>query len=126
VNYIDPRLNEETRTARVRIEVSNPGERLKSGMFVEVGFQANSGAATGEELVVSSEAVQRIGDRAVVFLPKEGEPGSFVVRDVELGGVADGYQRVISGLQIGEKVVTKGSFTLKTQLLKSSMEEDEH
>jgi len=126
VNYIDPRLNEETRTARVRIEVSNPGERLKAGMFVEVGFQANSGAATGEELVVSSEAVQRIGDRAVVFLPKEGEPGSFVVRDVELGGVADGYQRVISGLQIGEKVVTKGSFTLKTQLLKSSMEEDEH
>jgi hypothetical protein len=95
-------------------------------MFVEVGFQANSGAGTGEDLVVSSEAVQRIGDRAVVFLPKGGEPGSFVVRDVELGGVADGYQRVISGLQIGEKVVTKGSFTLKTQLLKSSMGEDEH
>lgn len=122
VNYIDPRLNEDTRTARVRIEVANPGERLKSGMFVEVGFQAGAG---GEELMVRSEAVQRIGDRNVVFIPKEEEPGSFEVRDVELGEVADGYQRVLSGLQVGERVVTKGSFTLKTQLLKSSVG-DEH
>jgi len=125
VNYIDPRLNEETRTARVRIELGNPGERLKAGMFVEVGFQASSGTATGEELMVRSEAVQRIGDRTVVFIPQEEEPGTFVVRDVELGGVADGYQRVLSGLQVGEKVVTKGSFTLKTQMLKSSLG-DEH
>lgn len=75
--------------------------------------------------MVRSEAVQRIGDRNVVFIPQEGEAGSFVVRDVELGGVADGYQRVLSGLQVGERVVTKGSFTLKTQMLKSSMG-DEH
>jgi membrane fusion protein, heavy metal efflux system len=125
VNYIDPRLNEETRTARVRLEVVNPGERLKSGMFVEVGFQTSSGTAAGEELMVRSEAVQRIGDRNVVFIPRQVEPGSFEVRDVELGGVADGYQRVLSGLQIGERVVTKGSFTLKTQMMKSSMG-DEH
>lgn len=125
VNYIDPRLNEETRTARVRIEVVNPGERLKSGMFVEVGFQASSGTATGEELMVPAEAVQRIGDRSVVFIPKDGKPGNFEVRDVELGGVTDGYQRVLSGLQIGDRVVTKGSFTLKTQLMKSSLG-DEH
>jgi membrane fusion protein, heavy metal efflux system len=125
VNYIDPRLNEETRTARVRIELGNPGERMKSGMFVEVGFQASSSTAAGEELMVRSEAVQRIGDRSVVFIPQEEEPGTFVVRDVELGGVADGYQRVLSGLQVGEKVVTKGSFTLKTQLMKSSLG-DEH
>ncbi|HYJ89359.1 MAG TPA: efflux RND transporter periplasmic adaptor subunit [Pyrinomonadaceae bacterium] len=125
VNYIDPRLNEDTRTARVRIEVANPGERLKSGMFVEVGFQASAGTATGEELMVPSEAVQRIGDRNVVFIPREGEPGSFEVREVELGGVADGYQKVLSGLQVGERVVTKGSFTLKTQVMKSSIG-DEH
>lgn len=125
VNYIDPRLNEETRTARVRIELGNPGERLKSGMFVEVGFQASSGTAPDEELMVRSEAVQRIGDRNVVFISQEGEPGSFIARDVELAGVADGYHRVISGLKVGERVVTKGSFTLKTQMLKSSMG-DEH
>ena len=126
VNYIDPRLNEETRTARVRIEMQNPGERLKTGMFVEVGFQAASGAATDEALMVKSDAVQRISDRTVVFIPKEGEPGAFEVREVELGGEAEGYHRVISGLKLGEKVVTKGSFTLKTQMLKAEMGEHGH
>ncbi len=125
VNFIDSRLNEDTRTGRVRIELANPGGSLKSGMFVEVGFQSSGGASTGEELMVPAEAVQRIGDRNVVFVPREDEPGSFEVREVELGAVADGYQKVVSGLQVGEKVVTKGSFTLKTQVMKSSLG-DEH
>lgn len=124
VNYIDPRLNEETRTGRVRIELANPGERLKSGMFVEVGFQAGTGAATGEELVIPSTAVQRLGDRMVVFIPKESEEGTFMVRDVELGGEVEGYHRVLNGLTLGEKVVTKGSFILKTQLMKGELGEE--
>ncbi len=126
VNYIDPRLNEETRTARVRIEMANPGERLKAGMFVEVGFQAGTGAATEEELVVPSTAVQRIENASVVFIPKDDEPGAFEVREVELGGEVSGYHRVISGLKLGDKVVTKGSFVLKTQKLKGEMGEHGH
>jgi cobalt-zinc-cadmium efflux system membrane fusion protein len=125
VSYINPQLNEDTRTAQVRIELNNSGERLKSGMFVEVGFQTGTGTGQGQELMVPAAAVQRVGDRTVVFIPKDVEPGHFEVRDVELGGVADGYQRVLSGLQLGDRVVTKGSFTLKTQLMKSSMG-DEH
>jgi membrane fusion protein, heavy metal efflux system len=125
ISYINPQLNEDTRTAQVRIEMSNSGERLKAGMFVEVGFQVGTGTGQGEELMVSTAAVQRIGDRTVVFIPKDSEPGHFEVRDVELGGVTDGYQRVLSGLQVGERVVTKGSFTLKTQMLKSSMVDEE-
>ena len=126
VNYIDPRLNEETRTARVRIEMTNPGERLKAGMFVEVGFEAGTGGTTEEELVVPSTAVQRIENRSVVFIPKDDEPSAFEVREVELGGETSGYHRVISGLKLGEKVVTKGSFTLKTQKLKGEMGEHGH
>jgi len=128
VTYIDPILNEETRTARVRIEVANQGERLKVGMFVEVGFETGgrpAGGAVSNELVIPEEAVQRIGDRTVVFVPEE-EVGHFEVRDVEVGGVVDGYQRVISGLALGERVVTKGSFTLKTQLMKGEMGEHSH
>ncbi|HEY6806088.1 MAG TPA: efflux RND transporter periplasmic adaptor subunit [Pyrinomonadaceae bacterium] len=124
VNYIDPRLNEETRTGRVRVELANPGQRLKSGMFVEVGFQAGTGSGSGEELVIPSTAVQRIGDRMVVFLPKEGEEGTFTVRDVELGGEVEGYHRVLNGLKLGDKVVTKGSFILKTQLMKGELGEE--
>jgi RND family efflux transporter MFP subunit len=122
VTYIDPILNEETRTARVRIEVANNAERLKVGMFVEAGFEtaASEGAEAGEETVIPDEAVQRIGDRAVVFVP-EDEPGHFAVRDVEVGGVTDGFRKVISGLATGDRVVRRGSFTLKSQLLKGEM-----
>jgi len=124
VNYIDPQLNEETRTGRVRIEVPNENERLKSGMFVEVGFQAGTGSASGDELVVPSSAVQRLGDRIMVFIPKENESGVFEVRDIEIGSAIEGYHRVLSGLKLGEKVVTMGSFTLKTQMQKGELGEE--
>jgi membrane fusion protein, heavy metal efflux system len=129
VAYIDPVLNEEARAARVRIEVNNPRERLKVGMFVEVGFEAGTGGQVkpGEnELVIPEETVQRIGERTIVFLPKEGEKGHFEVRDVELGGATGEYQRVISGLKVGDRIVGKGSFTLKTQMMKGGMGDHEH
>ena len=127
VTYIDTALNEETRTGRVRVEIANPGERLKSGMFVEVGFQTGTtatGTAESMELVIPDEAVQRIGDRSVVFVAKEGEAGHFEVRDVQLGGGVEGYRRVLNGLALGERVVTKGGFALKTQLMKKSLGEE--
>jgi membrane fusion protein, heavy metal efflux system len=126
VTYIDTTLNEETRTGRVRVEIANPGERLKVGMFVEVGFQTGADTAANDETVIPDAAIQRIGDRSVVFVPKEGEAGHFEVRDVELGGSVNGFHRVISGLAPGERVVTKGSFTLKTQLMKGEMGEHGH
>jgi multidrug efflux pump subunit AcrA (membrane-fusion protein) len=111
------------------VDVANLGEKLKVGMFVEVGFQTTTadreGAAeSGQELVIPSEAVQRIGDRTVVFIPKEGEPGRFEVRDVELGGEVAEHRRVLSGLNLGDRVATRGSFTLKTQLMKSELGEE--
>lgn len=127
VTYIDSALNEETRTGRVRVEIANPGERLKTGMFVEVGFQTGTtgtGTAESQELVIPDEAVQRIGDRSVVFVAKAGELGHFEVRDVQLGGTVDGYRRVVNGLALGDRVVTKGGFALKTQLMKKSLGEE--
>ncbi len=125
VSYIDPQLNEDTRTVRVRIEMPNPGERLKAGMFVQVGFQA--GAATaGQELVIKSEALQRVGDRTVVFMPKEDEPGAFEIREVQVGAESGGYTRILAGLEVGQRVVTKGSFTLKTQMMKGELGDHDH
>ena len=124
VSYIDPRLDETTRTGRVRLEVPNAQGKLRAGMFAEVGFYTGTNAATGQELVVSSDAVQRIGDKTVVFVPKDDEPGAFEVRKIEAGVDINGYTKVLSGVELGEKVVTKGSFTLKTQLEKGSMGDD--
>ena len=124
VAYIDPRLDETSRTARVRLEVPNPNGKLRAGMFTEVGFQTGTNAADGQELVVKSEAVQREGEKTIVFVPKDDEPGAFEVRTIEVGGDTEGYTRVKSGLEIGEQVVTKGSFTLKTQMQKGEMGDD--
>lgn len=124
ISYIDPRLDETTRTARVRLEVPNEGGKLRAGMFTEVGFYAGTNEMTGEELVVPSAAIQRTGDKTIVFVPRENESGVFEVREVEVGGETEGYARIISGLKLGEKVVTKGSFTLKTQFEKGAMGDD--
>lgn len=124
VSYIDPQLDETTRTGRVRLEVPNAKGKLRAGMFAEVGFYTGTNEATGEELVVPSSAIQRIDDKTVVFVPREDEAGAFEVREIEAGADIDGYTKVIEGLKLGEKVVTKGSFTLKTQLEKGAMGDD--
>jgi membrane fusion protein, heavy metal efflux system len=124
ITYIDPQLNEETRTAKVRIELANAGERLKGGMFVEVEFQVSGAEAAGEELAVPTAAIQRMGEHTIVFVADEKEPGHFKVREVELGGESNGYRVITGGLKAGERVVTKGSFTLKSQLQKGELGEE--
>ena len=124
ISYIDQRLDETTRTAKVRLEVPNPNGKLRAGMFTEVGFYAGTNETDGQELVVPSAAIQRMGDKTIVFVPREDEPGAFEVREVEAGGETEGYTRIVSGLKLGETVVTKGSFTLKTQLEKGALGDD--
>jgi len=126
VTYIDPMLNEETRTVRVRLEVNNPNQQLKIGTFVEVNF--SGGATRGEaltELVIPDEAIQTVEDRTIVFVPS-AKPAHFEVRELKTGGQVEGMRKVISGLKVGERVVTKGSFVLKTQMLKGEMGEHGH
>lgn len=124
ISYIDPRLDETSRTARVRLEVPNGNGKLRAGMFIEVGFYAGTNETTGQELVVKSEAIQRDGEKTIVFVPKKEEAGAFEVREIEVGGEFEGYTAIKSGLKIGELVVTKGSFILKTQLQKGELGEE--
>jgi membrane fusion protein, heavy metal efflux system len=127
VTYIAPQLDEQTRTAKVRVELANPGERFKTGMFVEVEFPESAlSAGASEELVIPEASIQRIGGRTVVFIAEENEPGHFKAREVEAGGEANGYTRILNGLKAGERLVAKGSFTLKAQLIKGEIEDDDH
>lgn len=123
VSYIDPQLDQATRTARVRVEVPNPSQSLKIGMFVEVSLQSMT-ERDATELAIPSDAVQRIGERTVVFVATDA-PGVFNVRDVELGDQTQNLQVILHGLAAGDRVVTKGAFTLKSQLLKGQFGEDE-
>jgi len=126
VTFVDPRLDEATRTARVRLEVANVGRALKAGMFADITFSASGGTPTDDDVVVPSAAVQRIGERTVVFVADEGDGLRFEVRDVELGGETDGFRRVISGLSVGEHVATTGSFAIKSRLLAPSLDDGDH
>jgi cobalt-zinc-cadmium efflux system membrane fusion protein len=111
----------------VRVEIVNPRERLKVGMFVTVNFNAGAigDSAAAKTLVVPDGAVQRIADRTVVFVPT-GEPGHFEIRDVRLGDPRNGLHPVSEGLKVGERVVTRGSFVLKTQSMKGELGEHGH
>lgn len=126
VSYIDPQLNEETRTAKVRMSVTNPGERLRAGMFVNVAFETAEKVDGADVLVAPTGSIQHLGDRTFVFIPKDDEPGEFIIRDVQIGAERNGYTEIKSGLKFGDKVVVKGSFALKTQMQKGSIEDDDN
>jgi hypothetical protein len=112
VTYVDPQVNPETRTAQLRVEVSNADRRLKLNMYADVTLSApGSGAAA---LVIPRSAVQMVSDRAVVYLAG-AESGTFIEREVRLGeSIGDGV-RVVSGLQAMDRIVTKGSFALRAE-----------
>ncbi len=117
VTYIDPRVDPQTRTAKVRVEVPNPAGRLRLGMFATVAFITLRGEPA---MMVPRAAVQAIGDRQIVFVAAPDEEGKFVARTVRLGSsVGDGYL-VLGGLKPGDVVVTEGSFFLRAEALKNS------
>jgi RND family efflux transporter MFP subunit len=117
VSYIDPRVEPQTRTAKVRVEVPNADGRLRLGMYVTLAFTTRGGART---VVVPRSAIQVLGDRHVVYLPAKDEEGKFLQRSVTLGPpVGDGYA-VLAGLSPGEVVVTEGSFFLRAEAVRNS------
>jgi len=122
VSYIDPKIDLQTRTAQVRIEVSNPGEILKIGMFVDVGFGVAPQSGVHQEAVtVSKAAIQLIGSRQVVFVATD-KSGVFVQREVKVGPESDGRVIILGGVSAGDRVVTEGSFLLQAESLKQRPE----
>lgn len=116
VTYVDPQLDPATRTAQVRVEVANPGQALKLGMFVNVGFGA-LGTAEATAPTVPASAVQNIGGRTVVFLATT-DPSTYVMRPVRVGAEAAGRYPILDGLHVGDRIVTDGSFMLRAEWLK--------
>ena len=113
-------LDPETRTLQVRVAIPNPGALLKPGMFAAVDIQR--GPATREGVFTRESAVQDVNGQSAVFV--ETKPGSFTLRPVLLGKAADGFVEIASGVKAGDRLVTKGSFILKSQMLKSSLAEE--
>jgi multidrug efflux pump subunit AcrA (membrane-fusion protein) len=109
VTYVNPTVEEKTRTVKVRLELENQGQALKPDMFADVFLRADLGAG----LVVPEDAVVDSGGRKLVFLD-EGE-GRFEPREVQLGVKAGSGFQVLSGLAEGDLVVTSANFLLDSE-----------
>ncbi len=112
VSYIDPLVNAGTRTAKVRIEVPNPGGELRLGMYADVVMEGAGGTPAPR---LPRTAVQNVGDRTVVYLANSKEPGTFIEREVRLGPSSGDLVEVLSGVQAGDLVVTEGSFFVRAE-----------
>lgn len=113
VSYIDPNLDQNTRTAQVRIELPNAGEKLKIGMYVNIAF-ATLGGSENTVPMIPKEAVQNINGQQIVFAATE-DPNVFLLKPVRLGIESDGMLPVLEGLFVGDKIVTDGSFLLRAE-----------
>jgi len=110
VRFVEPQVNEATRTVDLRLEVPNPDGRLRAGMYATVRFAPVMAAET---VTVPSLAVLRTGERNVVIAAL-GE-GRFAPREVTLGAEGGGLVQVLSGLEAGERVVTSSQFLLDSE-----------
>ncbi len=112
VSFIDPMVNAATRVARVRVEVPNPGLKLKPEQFVN-GTLSTSTKNQSSELIIPQSAVLWTGTRSVVYVKvPDSEQPSFKMREVTLGSAMKNAWVVKDGLQEGDEVVTNGAFSV--------------
>lgn len=111
ITYIYPYMSEETKTAKVRIEVHNSASvELKPEMFATVKIVS---PLTVEAVVVPDQAIIRSGERNIAVIALGG--GYFDPREVKLGVQSEGYVEVLDGIKAGEKIVVSSQFLIDSE-----------
>lgn len=109
IDYVYPVLAGDTRTAKVRFSIPNPGGQLKPQMFTNVEIKID----LGKRLAIPDDAVIDTGTRQIVYVDK-GE-GNFEPREVMLGIRAEDFREVVMGLKAGEKVAAAATFLVDSE-----------
>ncbi|WP_309607207.1 efflux RND transporter periplasmic adaptor subunit [Phenylobacterium sp.] len=109
VTAILPTTQADSRTLQVRVELANPGARLRPGMFATVHL-ASAGRPA---LFLPSEAVIRTGKRTLVMLAEDG--GRFQPVEVQVGREDGGRTEILAGLEAGQNVVVSGQFLIDSE-----------
>lgn len=112
-------IEADSRTLEVRIETDNADGKLKAGMFADVEITTT---IMKDIIVIPDTALQSDGDQQVVFVVVGDN--KFEKRAITLGMEQRGRVQVLDGLQVGDQVVTEGSFILKSELLKGELGEE--
>lgn len=116
IEYVADFLDPDSRTAKVRCVVDNAQGLLKLEMFGTVRIPV---PLVDDTVAVPVTAIQEVQGDPVVFVPV-GEEG-FQMRPVRIGARGDAWVAILDGLEAGERVVTHGSFQLKSTVLRGSI-----
>jgi Cu(I)/Ag(I) efflux system membrane fusion protein len=109
ITFVEPVVQEATRTVRVRVEIENPQELLKPGMYADLQIEHDM----GEGLLIPESAVLRTGERAICFRSLPG--GRFDPVEVKLGGRFGDRFEIVSGLSDGDKIVVSAGFLIDSE-----------
>lgn len=109
VKLIYPFLDPKTRTVRLRVELPNPGLKLKPDMYVTARIKLPQ----ADSIVVPVGAVMDTGKRQVVWV--ESQPGVFLQRDVKTGTRSGDLVQILAGLKAGEKVAASGGYLIDSE-----------
>ncbi len=109
VSFIQPRVDEKSRTLTARVEVPNPEGTLRPGMFA----MAELSPAAAERLSVPITAVLPTGTRELVFVNR-GD-GAFLPREVQTGARGDSLVEIVGGLKPGDEVVASATYLLDSE-----------
>jgi membrane fusion protein, copper/silver efflux system len=109
VSGVLPQFDPQTRTLKVRLEVDNPGYRLRPDMFVDVDLKINKPSA----IAIKNEALLYTGSGRRVFV--DAGNGYFVPRKVQTGTRLGDRVEIIGGLVPGERIVSSGAFLIDSE-----------
>jgi Cu(I)/Ag(I) efflux system membrane fusion protein len=111
ITFIEPMLDKTTRTAKVRVETTNPHLELKPEMYANALIRSSL-KQVGDAIVIPGTAVLWTGKRSIVYVKQVSGTPAFLLREIELGtSLGDSYV-VLSGISEGEEIVTNGAFAI--------------
>jgi RND family efflux transporter MFP subunit len=114
IDYVDPVVDEKTRTALARMILDNRSRQLRPGTFITAKVTVQKRSAG---LVVDKDVLQDVDDKVCVFVQNDH---GFEARPVTIGRSNESKVEIVSGLRVGEIIVTKNSFRLKAELEKDA------
>ncbi|WP_055445986.1 efflux RND transporter periplasmic adaptor subunit [Lacinutrix mariniflava] len=112
VDFIDPILNTQTRTVKLRVVLNNKNELFKPGMFVEGKIKGIVSSNKEKVLIIPASAILWTGKRSVVYIKANANESIFEMREITLGNRINNNYQVLEGLNNGDEIVTNGTFTV--------------
>ncbi len=119
ITNLGQEFDPNTRVMQIRIELANPSGRLRPEMLADAEIPVG---ASKPVMLLPGDAIQQVNGQDVVFLRTAAD--RFSIRPVQVGEMREGSVPILAGVHAGDQVVVAGSFILKSQLLKSSLENE--